>query len=397
MGQLFGIICQAFLYLEIGSHIDDYELTLATYCGPQHRKNGVCLGPAWNLSYSGTLMFPPSVGDDGSSDFDYMISSGQPFRFDVNSVPPTFLVAIEPQPPHDEANWRCDFGPVAFGGQKGDWHRSSTGPGSVYKVITDRVNYFTRQSHQWTASMRLHSKYTDNTFVWVYVVDSRIKHLEDIHKQEQCSFEESWSNFNERHNGEHHLVLFYSRYCTLFFIIVSLCLVWVILHRFYFYVEGGKLLRRVIALKFFMQDIPQQMCIVAYLYAWYGRNGLRCQMCLFHLAHCDAEDPLHLTNALVVFFTVASACSNQILIQAKVRGSRYEEDECFKWLARFWLASLSILPFSTAVCVLSSGLRQVRSLLAYIVFGIPTLCGWSAFVCIPCFLCCDEGCLSTIV
>merc|ERR1711904_298924 len=117
------------------------------------------------------------------------------------------------------------------------------------------------------------------------------------------------------------------------FLVVSIVTFLVTGHRFYFYVESGKLLSRVIAVKFLAQDFPQQLCIVAYLYGWYAENGLRCQMCLFHPQHCDDEHPLHFANLLVCIFTLLSACSNQLLLQAKSKKCD-EEEECFLACAR---------------------------------------------------------------
>merc|ERR1712194_833824 len=106
------------------------------------------------------------------------------------------------------------------------------------------------------------------------------------------------------------------------------------------YVESGKLLRRVIALKFLLQDFPQQVFIVLYLYGWYAKNGLRCQMCLFHPAHCEDQHPLHWSNLLACAFTIMSASTNQLMIQAKPRrASSSDEDECCIFCSRAILFS----------------------------------------------------------
>lgn len=173
------------------------------------------------------------------------------------------------------------------------------------------------------------------------------------------------------------------------FLLVSLLSVGAMLHRFFFYVEGGKLLNRIMALKFLLQDFPQQMCIVAYLYAWYANNGLRCQMCLFHPLHCDAQHPLHWNNLMLCIFTLLSATSNQLLLQAKVK--KYdEEEECFLWCMRGSLFSISILPFTTGLFFLSSSLLHLRSAFVYILSGVPSLIGWATLFCVPVFTCCDD-------
>lgn len=182
----------------------------------------------------------------------------------------------------------------------------------------------TPPSH-WTGSLTLSSKYTETADVHIYVVDSMIQHLEDIHNQPQCDFASSWENFSERHNGQHHRVLTSAWHATAFFMFVSLVCAWVVSRRFLLVAETGKLLRRLVVVKFLIQDIPQQFCIMAYLYGWYSNNGLRCQMCLFHPAHCDDEHPLHWSNSMLLLFTAMSACSNQLLLH--IRGKKYDEDE----------------------------------------------------------------------
>merc|ERR1711972_631942 len=156
------------------------------------------------------------------------------------------------------------------------------------------------------------------------------------------------------------------------------------------YVEGGKLLSRLIAIKFLMQDAPQQICIVLYMHAWYSQNGLRCQMCLFHPQHCDNEYPLHWTSAMLCLFTLLSACSNQLLIQVRSKKTYDEEEECFQCIVRFALASVSTLPFTTAGVFFAHSLLHTRSVLAYFILGIPTIVGWSSLVCLPMAAACDE-------
>eukprot|EP00928_Gymnodinium_smaydae_P055904 TRINITY_DN39372_c0_g1_i1.p1 TRINITY_DN39372_c0_g1~~TRINITY_DN39372_c0_g1_i1.p1 ORF type:complete len:518 (-),score=91.52 TRINITY_DN39372_c0_g1_i1:75-1628(-) len=387
--QALGLVFQFSLLMSVGTHLAAYEETLATYCGAEHRRNGVCVGPAWNLSYAGALTFPPSAGDEnGRSDFDFVIPSDQSFSFDVRSDPPTFLIGLEPQPPCATAAWTASFAPVGHGGAS---EPVLTASGPKYKVIASRNSYYSWNSiRRWAVSVNLRSRFPDSCTISVFAVDSAISHLESIHQQQQCSFENSWQNFAEHHSGDHHRVLSNTQTATAFFLLVSLVVVGIVLPRFYYYVEGGKILSRIIALKFVAQDIPQQLCIVGYLYAWYASNGLRCQMCLFHPSHCDSEHPLNWTNLLVCLFTMVSACSNQLLLQAKLKRNYSDEDECFAWFTRFALFSVSILPFSTAIVLLSASLLHLRSVLIYIGFGIPMFVGFASVLCVPLFACCDE-------
>lgn len=385
--QVIGILFQSVLFREVTRHLSEYEDTLTQNCGPQHRQQGVCLGPTWNLSASATLMFPAQGNGDG--EFDFVIPPDTTFSFETRSSPPTFLVAVEPQPPHEKATWRLSITPAKDTARFYSTHEVSpiTGSGNKFKVVVLRGRK--GSSRSWKGTLNLKSKYDEPAQVHAYVVDSRIQHLEDIHGQKQCSFEDSWQNFNERHSGEFHRVLTNSQSATAFFLLLSIASTAVVMHRFWYFIEGGKLLSRVIILKFVLQDLPQQMCIVAYLYGWYARNGLRCQMCLFHPHHCDDEEPLHWTNLMVCLCTLLSASSNQLLFQAKHR--KYdEEEECCMWLMRGALFSVSALPFCTAMFFLSTSLLNTHSLLIYIVSGVPTLLGWFSCCCVPLFTMCDE-------
>ncbi|CAE8608234.1 unnamed protein product [Polarella glacialis] len=376
--QAFGLVFQLVLLGEVSRNLEAFEITLSSFCGAEHRQHGVCLGPAWNLSYTGTLTFPPS---GGQGDFDFVIPRTLPFAFTTASQPPTFLLGVEPQPPHADAAWQVDITPLGkppLAAVRGWGHK--------FQVITGHQS----EGPSWRGSVRMDSKYSETAQVHLYVVDSRIQHLEDVHSQKQCSFEASWQNFSERSQGQHHRVLSLTKAATAFFLAVQIFLAGLVLRRFYFSVDSGKLLSRVIILKFLMQDFPQQMCIAAYIYSWYSANGLRCQMCLFHPSHCDDEHPLHPTNLLVCIFTLLSAASNQLLLQAKLKRNYDSEDECVLCFFRFIMLSVSILPFTTALFFLSAFMFHLRSVICYILIGLPTILGWGTVLCVPLFSICDD-------
>lgn len=369
--QLLGLIFQVILWLEVGRNLESFEDTLAQNCAPSLQQHGICLGPAWNLSYSGTLSFPPG---ESQGDFDYVIPKTQSFSFRTASHPPTFLLGIQPQQPHPSAQWQVSLHPLGKSALPGSSaSQLSHGWGSRYQVVTEK-----REEPAWEGSVNLKSKYAEEARIDIFVVDSRIAHLEDIHQQKQCSFEGSWQNFSERGQGRHHRVLSFTASATGFFLMVQLLLAGVVLRRFFLFVDTGKLLSRVIVFKFFVQDFPQQMCIAAYLYAWYAENGLRCQMCLFHPSHCDDQHPLHSTNLLVCLFTLLSAVANQLLLQARLKPGYDSEDECVLCFFRFVMLSVSILPFSTAMCMLSAIMLHLKSPLIYFMLGVPTVLGWGA-------------------
>lgn len=381
--QACGLLFQVILLLEIGRNLENFEGTLAANCDPAQQQHEICLGPAWNLSFTGTLTFPASAGQ---ADFDFVIPRTQTFSFKTASHPPTFLLGVQPQAPHAMAEWQVIIHPSGKDGSIGHGGNIvSHSWGSRYTVITER-----HEEPSWDATVNLKSKYPDEARVAVFIIDSRISHLEDIHQQKQCSFEGSWQNFNERDQGKHHRVLSFAQSATTFFLLVQMSLAALVLRRFFLFVDTGRLLSRVIVLKFMVQDFPQQMCIAAYLYAWYADNGLRCQMCLFHPSHCDEQHPLHVTNLLVCVFTLLSAIANQLLLQAKLKRGYDSEDECVLCFFRFVMISVSILPFSTAMCFLSAMLLHLKSVAIYFMSAIPTILGWGTVLCVPLFVCCDE-------
>lgn len=391
--QAMGMLFQASMFYEIWGHLDTFEAALAANCGPQHQQQGICLGPSWNLSYSQVFEFPPTMSTEEQPEFDFVIPADRTLSFDTLSQPPTFLMGVEPLPPNQGAGWKLVV--TEQGANDAGLIPPLLGHGKKYSVTSTRAPCVRPEPGgrcHWTGSVVLTSKfYSETVSLHAFVVDSRIAHLEDIHKQPQCDFEKSWQNFNERGNGSHHQVLINAWHAAAFFLLVSVACMGIMVRRFFFYVEGGKLLSRLIVVKYAIQDIPQQLCIAAYLYGWYASNGLRCQMCLFHPMHCDDQYPLHFSNLMLCIFTMLSACANQLLIQMKPK-SRHsdEEEEFFQCCVRFSLLSASTLPFSTATLVLAGPVLQLRSGTVYMLAGIPALFGWSACLCLPMAAACDE-------
>merc|ERR1719506_1222353 len=103
---------------------------LAVQCAPEHIRQGVCLGAAWNLSYSSALTFPPNDIGDGSSGFDFVVAPDRSFSFVTQSQPPTFLLGVEPR--SATANWKVSISSQSWGGYIDDVR----GYNSKYKVIT---------------------------------------------------------------------------------------------------------------------------------------------------------------------------------------------------------------------------------------------------------------------
>lgn len=367
--QVLGAVFQVGLLFEVGHHLAALEDLLATHCGAGQQRHGVCLGPSWNMSYYDAIPMNP----------------GTQFAFDTKSNPPTFLIAIEPRPPHSSDAWE-----LSVGGTLGTCLEETTRPTVVeirralyfvwYYFIhslpwhslwpTERPINCGRQASlaatgplitvlhgpgSWLARDHWTALFTAGPMVEssrkpmadVHVLDLVTAHIGAIRRQRDCNFARSWQNFSLRHNGEHHAVLWVTWRAIIFFLCVSMVLIGIVFWRFYYYVDSCRLLRRVICVKLIAQDLPQQICVVAYLYAWYATNGLRCQMCLFYVEHCEVEHPLHTGNLLLLLFTALSACSNQVLLQARDGMDDVFDVFCLV-VVRVMLFSISVLPLSIA-------------------------------------------------
>uniref|UniRef100_A0A7S2LKH3 Uncharacterized protein n=1 Tax=Zooxanthella nutricula TaxID=1333877 RepID=A0A7S2LKH3_9DINO len=381
--QLVGLLCQASLLSEISANLAAFEATLAEHCASARLgRGGFCLGPRWNVSLSSVLHFSPVRGQD-KDDFDVVLPEAQAFGpFRVASVPPTFLLGVEPLPPNAGARWRAQVVP-------GQWSPPPLPPmereGEYFHVVKGTRSM---SGVPWSGSVSVLAGTSGEAQVRVTAVDPHIEHLEEIHQQRQCSFEQSWENFSFRHNGQHHMVLARTQFAMRLFLAASCIVVAVMLSRATCSMGGtnGALLRRVIVLKCLAQDFPQQICIVAYMYGWYATNGLRCQMCLFHPLHCGQESPLHWTNLLACAATALSAASSQLLIKAKAKTARPawddgHDEDCVAGVFRFALVCLSVLPFLTAIYLSPMWFHYDHIVLVMFVTALPCVSGWLMLCC----------------
>ena len=79
-------------------------------------------------------------------------------------------------------------------------------------------------------------------------------------------------------------------------------------------ISAGKRLAHLQLAKFILVDFPVQIALVNYLLSWYDRSGVRCQMCLFDLEHCHADNLWHLGNIAVILFILGSAGLTMMLL-----------------------------------------------------------------------------------
>lgn len=377
--QLTGILYQATLLSELSQHLALFDETVAAQCNPEHMRWDFCLGPDWKVAFSDVLNIKPSPGRIAEdADFDVVVPENALFGpFTTVSVPSTFVVAVEPQASAENVAWKVTLKPERCLARA----QVFEGTGTAYE-LPEHAYCFTNTS--WNGILNVQCPDSSVTSVRVTIVDSGVKHFLEIHRQEQCNFRKSFRNFNAQHLGHHHTVLAYTASAIRIFLVLSVCMVGLLLHRFCAAASSGALLRRLIIWKLLLHDFPQQFCIVAYLYGWYGTDGLRCQLCLFHPTHCDEETALHGMNLMACLLTALSASSNQLLVKAQAKSSFATEDWIILAFFRFGLFAASTVPFSTALYVSPFWFHfdsVSRLILMLFVAGVPLISGWG-------FLCC---------
>lgn len=391
--QMACILYQELFVAEMDRHLEKYENHAMAECGPEHMQHGVCLGPHWKFAYAELVHF--SASDLG--DFDFRVPADKTFQFSTHSSPATMLVVVEPQTP--SALLHYHFSIVPKGGQRetaltwktfGSWGRGAGGrrpcSGKTVMVFEERRESTPGNEKHWEGRLTLDTQPAEPLDMHVYVVDSLISHLQDIRAQPMCSFENSWIRFTQM---SHHDVLAKTRFFTRLFQLIQIVAVALVFYRYYYQVEGSRLFNRVVFFKLLMQDFPQQICMVVYMYAWYGQNGMRCQLCLLEPEHCTYQYPLHTSNLVACLLTMISAGSAQMLIQVTYKALDEDDLVCFM-CGRLIILSVCILPFSTAVLFASTTVLHIGSGLITMTFVLFAFCGWGAVCCTPMLVLCDD-------
>mmetsp|Transcript_4278 Transcript_4278/g.8819 ORF Transcript_4278/g.8819 Transcript_4278/m.8819 type:complete len:177 (+) Transcript_4278:2-532(+) len=152
--------------------------------------------------------------------------------------------------------------------------------------------------------------------------------------------------------------------------------------------DGSDVFRRVVTIKFFTQDLMQQGLILAYLYSWYNDGGLRCQLCLFDVQHCDDEYAFHFGNLVLIGCTLFSSVCNQLLISAKNKKYYDEDEEVLVCFVRTAMLAASILPFTTGILTMQSHLLRLGP---WTIMAAGCLCamGWLVVFCVICLPICS--------
>jgi len=229
-----------------------------------------------------------------------------------------------------------------------------------------------------------------------FVEDAVTPHLAEIHASPQCAFGHAWKAFNQQHQGHSHRALAWCQFLLGAFLLAGGAAVYAV-HRELESRPGRSASYRfhaVVAVKFLLQDTPQQVCIVLYLFGWYEAAGLRCQLCLFDPRHCSAEEAFHIVNLVALACTLLSSAANQLLIRPIVKKAYTEDDICVQYCVRIGGLCVSTLPFTTGMCWASRSLVPVPRLF-HVLFALPCGVGWLALAslaCLPVLECCDEEC-----
>lgn len=392
--QVLGLLFEFNLYREVSSHLRDFEAVVARECADPRRFHGVCVGPSWNTSIFQDFVLH---GHDTHN-----------FRFSTSSQPPTFLLAVHPGEVEPKA-----LGSTAPGTWEDDPERKVRWSLEVQRldpaqalqplkfmrsgaqVITaeDLSEEVTRVPRvQWQATVRSIGFYRQSVRFVAFVEDAVREQLVAIHQHPRCSFSVSWKAFNQQHQGQSHLALSRCESLLGVFLVVGSAAVCLVHRELEATSPKSRRFHLVVLAKFILQDVPQQICFVLYLFGWYEAGGLRCQLCLFDAEHCSDEDAFHFSNVVVVGLILVSSLANQLLIRP-VRKRRYTEDDvCMHMWIRVGGTCVATLPFTTGLCLSSRSLIS-QPTLTHVLFAAPCLLGWlsiTGFCCLGILLACDE-------
>ena len=368
--QAVCLFLQFSLWSEMTSHIFDFEDAISANCNPVN--DGLCVGNGFRVAYTNTFS---AVSGDFEQRF--------PFDFNTTSSPPTFLVNIQPQP--EEIRSRFSVEVKQEGSGLPAYFR---GPltGAFSGVVTHRSTD-TDDPIKWRANLIDNDWSPEDASSRRYKVQVQ----EATHSQviaaranQQCDFEKSWQAVNSVASGDRADGLSILRAALTYSIFVSAFCIWLVLG---WYGSRrpplGLQFHYLVGLKWLIQDMPLQITTLVYIFRWFNASGERCQLCLFDPLHCEELHPFHMSNLVLVMIVLASSLVNQSLVNAKF-DKRNDDETLAVWGARIAVASISILPFSTAMILFNGSLIAVPGLL-HAIFAIPCMVGWISFFCLICF------------
>jgi len=407
--QVVSLVFQLLLWNEVSGHLWEFEEIISEECAPTRLSHGVCTGPMWNVTsfQDITLSTMPGGG----------VPSSHEWEFSTFSKPPTFLLVVNPTTAArvaggkgDPAALPTDFGAHARELKEERWslqvsranppqaspalHRYHMGPDALtFEDQSIEAQHALESSGRvtWRATLTQRGDWQRNVRYAVFVEDASSQ-LQAMHASAQCSLGRSWKAFNEQHEGTSHRMLSWSKFLLGVFLIVGAGSVYAVHEALNKGSLFGYRFHLVVLAKFFLMDVVQQACIVLYLLGWYEAGGLRCQLCLFHPHHCSSEQAFHLTNLIAIACSLLSSVSNQLLVRPAFKRTYTEDDLCIMYCLRIGTVSVSVLPFTTALCAASRVMMPMPGLL-HILAAIPCGIGWltvGGLVCVPILACCDD-------
>mmetsp|Transcript_11632 Transcript_11632/g.37120 ORF Transcript_11632/g.37120 Transcript_11632/m.37120 type:complete len:498 (-) Transcript_11632:207-1700(-) len=410
--QIVSLLFQLLLWSEVAGHLSEFEEVISHQCAPEHRRHGVCMGPKWNVSAWQDVV----LGGTAWSMRDHS------WQFSTKSSPPTFLVVVDPvtkaqtsdgsdpaPAPEDLGEQGKDLRDVRWSLEVRRTDPPHVGPTmSRFHSGADAVSFedlsteargalATKGRVTWTATLSARTLGTKKTRFVAFVEDAATPHLADIHASPQCAFGRSWKAFNMQNQGHRHKALSWCRFLLGIFIFVGGAAVYAVHQELAArqpHDQNRKRFHLVVLAKFVLQDVPQQVCIVLYLFGWYEAYGLRCQLCLFDPKYCSAEDAFHIVNLIALTCTVLSSVSNQLLIRPAFKKTYTEDDICFQYVIRVGGVCLAVLPLTTGLCWASRSLIPMP-LLTHLLCVVPAGIGWltlGGVACVPVIFCCDDDC-----
>ena len=475
--QVLALFLQGHLWQEVRGNMNLYEETLQANCAPERSKDGICVGPLWNVSareefalQGKSWQFKPKphrfestyrpldsveaidaeisrvqeetnlrIKELKDKRFELQVTQGLilgngsgrshnfnssfVFQFDTHSAPAIFLLSIEPLTERTDSmdgRWYVEvkrLEPPAIGNDLGHFQRGSSSRSRVLMMEDMSQEAFdsvhSRGYVRWEAVIRnsavLRSGRNQSAQRFVaFVEDFQSPQLGKIYASSQCSLIGSWKAFNKQQQGHHHRALAWCRDLLGWLLPLGALATWAAhsasaasglrphlaqsskmeeSEQMELCFEDGEsgqeklgsdgrsgYFQGVIVMKLLVIDIPQQICMVLYLLGWYETTGLRCQLCLFHPQHCEAEHPFKLANSAAYLSTLLSSMSHQFLL-ASSSSKAHAEDPCSWWMIRIGILCVSTLPFSTGVCVATSALLSLPVIMKILVF-LPCVLGW---------------------
>ncbi|CAD7923843.1 unnamed protein product, partial [Amoebophrya sp. A120] len=230
-----------------------------------------------------------------------------------------------------------------------------------------------------TVSHRLPARKSSRYRIYVQDVIMDPEHIRRMTTEAQCAFEGAWKKFNEKHQGKDEDVsVLRSEWVMNLGILTSLLFLAVVYRMFEKQDPNTKHLAYVQLAKFAICDFPVQISLVGYFLNWYDRSGMRCQMCLFDVDHCQADYLFHGVNIFVVLFILASAALTSLLLVKYHRDAEkvYTDDEiCMIKSLQLGAICVAILPFTTGFLMVSRD-QLLFPMLWYAIVGVPCVIGW---------------------